>query len=94
MDSGKFVLGVLAGVAIGATLGVLLAPDKGSETRQKINDKSDEYTDLLEEKFNDLVDSLKKRFDEAKDDAKGAAKTELSKAGDAVAQAKSTVNHA
>ena len=30
MDSGKLVLGVLAGLAIGATLGILFAPDKGS----------------------------------------------------------------
>jgi gas vesicle protein len=36
MSSGKFFWGVLAGVAAGALLGVLLAPDKGSETRRKI----------------------------------------------------------
>ena len=94
MDSGKFVLGVLAGVAIGATLGVLLAPDKGSDTRQKITDKGDEYVDMLEDKFNDLVESLKKKFDDAKEDAKGAANNELSKAGDAVAQAQGAVKKA
>ena len=37
MSTGKIVVGVLAGVAVGALLGVLFAPDKGSETRKKIS---------------------------------------------------------
>lgn len=35
MNSGKVVLGALAGLAAGALLGILFAPDKGSETRKK-----------------------------------------------------------
>ena len=35
MSKGKLLLGVLAGVAAGALLGILMAPDKGSETRKK-----------------------------------------------------------
>lgn len=38
METGKIVAGVLAGVAVGAILGVLFAPNKGSETRQKLSD--------------------------------------------------------
>ena len=56
MGSGKVLLGVLAGVAVGATLGILLAPDKGENTRKKISDKGDEYADDLKEKFGDLLD--------------------------------------
>ncbi|MEJ7683756.1 MAG: YtxH domain-containing protein [Segetibacter sp.] len=41
MNSGsKVLLGVLAGAATGAILGVLFAPDKGMETRRKISDSS------------------------------------------------------
>ena len=36
MESSKVVLGVIGGVAVGALLGVLFAPDKGSKTRKKI----------------------------------------------------------
>ena len=36
MNSGKLVLGLLAGLAAGAVLGILFAPEKGTETRLKI----------------------------------------------------------
>jgi gas vesicle protein len=49
MSSGKVLLGVLAGVAVGATLGILFAPDKGSNTRKKITQKSDDYETVMEE---------------------------------------------
>lgn len=58
MNSGKILLGVLAGVAIGAMAGILLAPDKGSVTRKKILKKSDEYADALRDKFNEYMDTV------------------------------------
>lgn len=36
MSSGKLFLGILAGIATGATLGILFAPEKGSTTRKKL----------------------------------------------------------
>ena len=69
MGSGKVLLGVLAGVAVGATLGILFAPDKGTNTRKKISRKGDEYAEELEEKFNEFVESITDKFEEMKDEA-------------------------
>ena len=75
MKSGKILLGVLAGVAIGATLGILFAPDKGSSTRKKISKKGDEYADELEKKFNDFIDGLTKKYETVRDEATHLADT-------------------
>jgi gas vesicle protein len=69
MGSGKVLLGVLAGVAVGATLGILFAPDKGSATRKKILEKGDDYSEELQEKFNELCGTLTKKFEEMKEEA-------------------------
>jgi gas vesicle protein len=63
MSSGKLLLGVLAGVAAGAVLGILFAPDNGKETRKKIAKKGEDYVDGIKEKFNDLIDDLTKKMD-------------------------------
>jgi len=73
MSSGKILLGVLAGVAAGALLGVLFAPDKGWNTRKRISKKADDYADLLTEKFNEFLDTISEKIEQIKDDAAGVA---------------------
>ncbi len=68
MSSGKVLLGVLAGVAVGAALGVLFAPDKGWNTRKRISKKAEDITDDLREKFDEFLDSISVKVDEAKED--------------------------
>ena len=58
MSSGKVFLGLVAGFATGALLGVLFAPDKGSETRKKISKKGSDVIEDLREKFDDLLENL------------------------------------
>lgn len=70
MNSGKVVLGVLAGLAAGAILGILFAPDSGVNTRQKIVRKGEGYIDDLKEKFNDFVDHVAEKVEKVKEDVK------------------------
>jgi gas vesicle protein len=58
MSAGKVLLGVLAGAAAGALLGVLLAPDKGSVTRDKLAKLGEDYSGDLADKIKDLRDTV------------------------------------
>jgi gas vesicle protein len=72
MSNSKLLLGFLVGAAVGGALGILLAPDKGSETRRKIMEKGSDVGDALKGKFNDIVDGVKENFGKAKGEAKNA----------------------
>lgn len=69
MDSGKIVLGILAGAAAGAIAGILFAPAKGSNTRKKISKKGEDYYDSLKEKVDGLLDAATENFEKVKEDA-------------------------
>ena len=60
MSSSNFISGVLVGALAGLTAGILLAPEKGTETRRR-----------LREKGNDLANSVKNKFSKYGDDAEG-----------------------
>jgi gas vesicle protein len=46
---------ILTGIAIG----ILVAPDKGSETLKKIKDKLDDLKDRAADNINDMVDTVR-----------------------------------
>lgn len=58
MKTGKAILAVLAGTAAGVALGILFAPDKGSNSRKRILKNSDDLADALEEKLNEKFGEL------------------------------------
>jgi len=71
MGSGKLLLGVLAGVAAGAVLGILFAPEKGSETRKKISKKGEDFTDGLKNKFDDFLNNISKKYEDVVEEDAG-----------------------
>lgn len=62
MKTEKTIIGILAGVAVGALIGVLFAPDKGANTRQKIAKKSASAKDDLKGKLDTITNSLSEKY--------------------------------
>ncbi len=61
--TGKVLVSVLAGAAAGAILGILFAPDKGSETRKKIAKKTKDLRTDVQEKFSDFLENVKEKVE-------------------------------
>jgi len=68
MTTGKLITGILAGAAAGAILGILFAPDKGTETRKKIAKKGTDLTDAVKNGFTSMSDALSKKYESIKND--------------------------
>ncbi len=66
--------GALVGGAIGVAAGMLLAPDKGSETRKRVKDKLDD----LAEDFNDKVDEIVNQFGDVVEEAQEVVEEKVS----------------
>ena len=67
MTGTKTILGFIAGVSMGAIAGILLSPEKGSDTRQNIADRTIEFGNWIIDCFTDLISGKKTAKDE-KDD--------------------------
>ena len=65
MESGKVVLGVLAGVAVGAVMGILFAPEKGSVMRNQILSKGEDFTNDLSKKLDSFIEETSKKYESA-----------------------------
>jgi len=83
MSTGKVALGVLAGLATGAILGILFAPEKGSVTRKKIADKGKDSLDGLKTKYNSVIDNLSSRLEQVKQNGHAAVDEAYEYADDA-----------
>ena len=68
-NTGKLIGALLIGAAVGAALGILFAPDKGSETRKKLVGKTGDLTDGLKKTLADLFEESKKEFASEKETA-------------------------
>jgi len=68
-DAKKIIGALLIGTAVGAAIGILFAPAKGTDTRKNISEKSEDFTDTLKDKFNEFLDTVKKEYEMVKEKA-------------------------
>lgn len=80
MKTSHAILGILGAATAGAILGVLFAPEKGSETRKKIGKKSREYGEDMKDKLNDLANNLTSKGEEFVDNLKSKYNSAASEA--------------
>jgi gas vesicle protein len=57
-DNSKVLIALLAGLAAGAALGLLFAPEKGSETRDKLSQSLKDLGDSIKDKAADEINNL------------------------------------
>jgi gas vesicle protein len=62
MSYKKTMSAIIAGAVAGAIAGILLAPDRGAETRKKLTGKAGDVSESVKSTFSDFIDSLKNTF--------------------------------
>ena len=75
MASGKFLVGVLAGVAAGTIAALLFTTEEGANLRKKAKKKGDDYVDDLKSSFDNFIDSVTGKYEGVKRDAINKAKS-------------------
>lgn len=68
----KILIAFAAGALAGAAVGILFAPDKGSETRKKIGEEGKKIADSMKNKFL----AGKEKFDNLKEGIRRSVKEE------------------
>ena len=74
-DNTKVVVALLAGLAAGAALGILFAPEKGTETRDKLTDSLKKLGDSIKETAANEIDNLVGLKDKVVDNIKSKIKS-------------------
>ncbi|HLO81252.1 MAG TPA: YtxH domain-containing protein [Chitinophagaceae bacterium] len=77
-STSKILITAIGAAAAGAVIGLLLAPEKGSDLRQKIQSAANDWADQLV----DLVNSSREKFGEVKGEMKVRAENGLAEVRD------------
>ncbi len=64
MDTGKTILTFLAGAATGAVAALLLAPDSGEKTRERLRSRTADAAGVAKEKILEGLDALETALEE------------------------------
>jgi len=91
-DNGKVLSALLLGAAAGAVLGLLMAPDKGSNTRKRIQDGAAELIDELTEKIKEGKEAINDLKEKATNTAADLKNKAMSKAEQMKADAEEEMN--
>ncbi|MEW5677283.1 YtxH domain-containing protein [Flavobacterium enshiense] len=78
MRPSNVVLGVLGGLAVGAALGVLFAPDKGSNTRKKIAQKGTDLKNNIKDGIHNIIASAEEKYNDFASRAKNSVDENMS----------------
>ncbi|MBK8292489.1 MAG: YtxH domain-containing protein [Flammeovirgaceae bacterium] len=68
--AGKVMVGVLAGAAVGLLTGILLAPDSGKKTREKLIGKSKDLRNKVTDSLDDVKMAYNRKVDVFADQSK------------------------
>ena len=82
----KSLPGIIVGLAVGAVVGLLLAPESGKKTRKRITSESDSF-------FKDLQDQLQSGLDNIRSQYNDYVDTASEKTQDVVSKAKKKANY-
>lgn len=66
MSKGNLFFAFLVGATAGSLFGILYAPDKGSNTRDRLTYRLDKYKRVLEDLVDDLISGKEIEFNEAR----------------------------
>lgn len=69
MRNDNSFLALLSGVALGAIAGLLLAPDKGTETFRKVKESARDFSDKLQDQFEEGKEEVKDHAERVKSQA-------------------------
>ncbi|HET6245087.1 MAG: YtxH domain-containing protein [Bacteroidetes bacterium] len=78
-DNAKLFGALILGAAIGGALGILFAPDKGSETMKKLAAKGDDLAENIKEQLGDILEDVKKEVKSLKEKANGFVENGVAK---------------
>ncbi|MGV3684232.1 MAG: YtxH domain-containing protein [Daejeonella sp.] len=97
-DNSKILAALLAGLAAGAAIGILFAPEKGSDTRDKLNESlknlGDSIKDRAADEIGNLSDFKDKVVDSIKTKLRGAEEEYVAATASASTAASNAANKA